>query len=288
MNEVINDYTNIDRIAVGPTTIDSEAYPSEMKDYDPWLLWKLEPQAKGKPKKVPYCTSGYKASSTNPETWSSFDEAFDTYQNSAGAYSGIGFVFTKEDPFLCVDYDDVIDSKGTIDSEILEEVKVFNSYSEISQSGTGIHVIVTGTLPGSRKRGNSREMYSDGQFVAIKGDHLKFTPIKVNEASEEVIKDIYDKMIKPVENSSKSKISAGEHSKESEIAVKSGTSDFDVLDKCKCAKSADRFNTLYDGNWDVLGCILLRMKQILLCVVCLQPINKTEVKFIGFYRFWTL
>ncbi|WP_410508593.1 phage/plasmid primase, P4 family [Methanosarcina hadiensis] len=250
----INDYTNIDRIAVEPTTIDSEAYPSELKDYDQWLLWKLEPQAKGKPKKVPYCTSGYKASSTNPKTWSSFDEAFDTYQNSAGAYSGIGFVFTKEDPFLCADYDGVIDSMGIIDPEISEEIKIYNSYSEISQSGTGIHVIVTGTVPGSRKRGNGREIYGEGQFIAITGNHLKSTPFTVNEVSEEVITDIYDKMIKPVENSSKSKISAGEHLKESEMAVKSGTSDFSIFEKCKSAKSADRFNLLYGGNWDVSGC----------------------------------
>lgn len=254
MTEVINDYTNIDCIAVEPTTMDSEAYPSELKKYDQWVLWKLEEHAEGNPKKVPYSTSGYKASSTNPETWSSFDEVSDTYRNSADDYSGIGFVFTKEDPYLCVDYDHVIDSMGIIDPEISEEIKIYNSYSEISQSGTGIHAIMIGTTPGSRKRGNGREMYDDGQFIAITGNHLKSTPFTVNKVSEEVIKAVYNKMIKPVENSSKSKISAGEHPKESEMAVKSGTSDFSIFKKCKCEKSADRFNILYGGNWDVLGC----------------------------------
>jgi putative DNA primase/helicase len=231
---------------------DFEQIPAELKDYDQWLLWKIEPQLKGRPKKVPYTISGYKASSTNPETWSSFDEVFEIYQKSAGAYSGIGFVFTKEDPYICIDYDHIIDSIGIIDPEISEEIKIYNSYSEISQSGTGIHVIVTGTVPGSRKRGNGREIYGDGQFIAITGNHLKFTPVTVNEASEEAIKVVYDKMIKPIENSGKSKMPAEEHSKESKTGIRSGIPDFDVLEKCRSGKNAGRFNTVYGGNWGVL------------------------------------
>lgn len=239
-------------IAVESTTINAEAYPSEMKEYGQWVLWKLEEQSEGKPKKIPYTTNGSQARTNDPTTWTSFDEAFETYQKNICFYSGLGFVFTETDPFIGIDYDHVIDSMGIIDPEISEEITILNSYTEISQSGTGIHVIVTGTTSGSRKRGNGREMYGSGQFVAITGNHLRGKPFTVNEAPEGAIRAIYDKMIKPVENFSQSKISANEHSTESEV-VRSGTSDFGVLEKCRRARNSDRFNVLYSGNWDVLG-----------------------------------
>jgi primase-polymerase (primpol)-like protein len=161
--------------------------PAKLKEYSQWVLWKLEPQTKGKQKKIPYTTSGSQAKTNDPTTWTSFDEAFKTYQTNKNLYSGLGFVFTETDHFICIDYDDVIDSLGIIDPDISEEMAILNSYSEISQSGTGVHVIVAGDMPGSRKRGNGREMYGSGQFIAITGNHLKLTPITVNKGLEDCL-----------------------------------------------------------------------------------------------------
>ena len=107
LQEKENEYTEYSSSTdVETTTIDAEkAYPSELKDYNQWILWKLEEPEDGKQKKIPYSTGGYKASVTNPENWSSFDEAFETYKEKTGTYSGIGFVFTQEDPFIGIDYD---------------------------------------------------------------------------------------------------------------------------------------------------------------------------------------
>ena len=254
INEIIENANFDNSIALESTTINVEAYPSELISYDQWILWKLEGQTEGKPKKVPYTTNGFQAKTNDRTTWTSFDESFEIYRMNSDTYSGLGFVFTEADPFIGIDYDHVIDSMGIIDPEIMGEINIWNSYAEISQSGTGIHVIVTGTMPGPRKRGNGCEMYSSGQFIAITGNHLKGTSFTVNEAPEEVIRAIYHRMIKPVEDSSKSKIPADENSKEPKVSARLGTPDFGILDKCKRAKNSDRFNILYGGNWEILGC----------------------------------
>jgi putative DNA primase/helicase len=236
-------------------SFNADNIPAEIKNYDQWLLWKLEPQPKGKPKKVPYTTSGYKASSTNPETWSSFEEAFETYQQNEDTYCGLGFVFSEEDPFIGIDWDNVKDSTtGEFDPYIVEEVISTCSYAEISQSGNGFHAIAIGTLPGTRKKANDREMYTSKRFFAITGNHVKSTPCTVNKAPEEAIRCIYDRMVESVEDASKNKTSADEQAWKPERNTKSGIPDFDVLEKCRRGKSSERFNTLYVGNWDSLEC----------------------------------
>ncbi|KKH92878.1 hypothetical protein EO95_09375 [Methanosarcina sp. 1.H.T.1A.1] len=231
----------------------SEKIPAKLKEYDQWVLWKLKPQAEGKPKKIPYTIGGYKADYTDPKTWSNFDEAFETYQQSEGLYSGLGFVISGEDPFIGIDWDNAKDSTtGEFDPCIVEEVISTCSYAEVSQSGTGFHAIAIGTLPGTRKKCNDREMYTYKRFFAITGNHVENTPFTVNKAPEGAIKRIYDRMVEPVGDSSKNKTSADKQACKPERGAKSGVSDFEVLEKCKRGKNADRFNILYGGNWDVL------------------------------------
>lgn len=237
-------------IAVETIDIDAEeAYPSELKSYDQWILWKLEGQEEGKLKKIPYTTSGNKAKTNDSTTWTSFDEVFEIYREKSDTYSGIGFVFTQEDPFIGIDYDHVIDSTtGEFDPEIWDEIASLNSYAEMSQSSKGAHVIAIGSSPGTKTRNGCREMYTSGRFFAITGNHIKGTPFIVNTASEEAIKAVYDKMIKPIEDLSKSKIPSDEHSRET--SAKSSISNLSILEKCKLGRNSDRFNKLYGGNWE--------------------------------------
>lgn len=66
--------------------------PKELREYPNWVLWKLQ-QVNGRKTKVPYQVNGKTASSTNPNTWTSFDNVLQEYNK--GQYSGIGFVFTN-------------------------------------------------------------------------------------------------------------------------------------------------------------------------------------------------
>src|SRR5215207_6086067 len=75
----------------------------KMRDLKQWVCYRVE-ERDGKPTKVPYSPlTSSKASSTDPGTWGSYAEAV-TACESCG-HDGIGFVFTKEDPYCGVDLD---------------------------------------------------------------------------------------------------------------------------------------------------------------------------------------
>jgi hypothetical protein len=119
------------------------------------------------------------ARSNDPVTWSTFEEATSAKKN--GEYTGVGFVLTP--PFVGIDFDHVRDpSTGTIDPEVMAELNLLDSYSEVSPSGAGIHVFVTGTLPGKRCRKGPREMYQENRFFTVTGSHLEGTPDTINPA----------------------------------------------------------------------------------------------------------
>ncbi|MDP9439050.1 MAG: hypothetical protein M3P49_09925, partial [Actinomycetota bacterium] len=67
--------------------------PKEMRQYDHWLVWKLE-KRDGKLTKMPYIAGGVgRASSTDSRTWRTFEEAVEAFKT--GRYNGIGFVFSS-------------------------------------------------------------------------------------------------------------------------------------------------------------------------------------------------
>jgi putative DNA primase/helicase len=143
--------------------------PEELRRRPQWVVWKLE-QRDGKPTKVPYIAGGVgKASSTNSETWRTFEEAVQALWT--GRYDGIGFVFSSGDPFAGVDLDGCRNPEtGELEEWAAEIVQALDGYSEASPSGTGVHIIVRGKAP-NKKRGNV-EAYSERRFFTMTGQVL--------------------------------------------------------------------------------------------------------------------
>ena len=124
-----------------------EGIPEELRVRPQWVVWKA---VGDKPDKVPYSArTGRRASSTDLLTWSTFQEALEAYEN--GKYAGVGFVFSSADPYTGIDLDNCVDADGEIAGWALEIVRYFDSYTEISPTGTGLHVIVRGHVPNRRK-----------------------------------------------------------------------------------------------------------------------------------------
>lgn len=123
--------------------------PEEMKNTPHWILWRLIDKGGKKPAKVPFSVNGDPAKVNSPDTWSDFQSAVKAYKS--GQFQGVGFVFT-DTPFVGIDIDNCIDLKtgeiSTAASEIMETAK---SYTELSQSGSGFHIILRGELPQGRK-----------------------------------------------------------------------------------------------------------------------------------------
>jgi putative DNA primase/helicase len=144
-------------------SVRAESIPKELRVRPQWVVWKA---VGDKPDKVPYSPStGRKASSTDLLTWSTFEEALEAYEH--GEYAGVGFVFCSGDQYTGVDVDDCVDESGEIAPWALEIVCYLDSYTELSATGTGLHIIVRGDVPNHRK--GDIEVYSSKRFFTVTG-----------------------------------------------------------------------------------------------------------------------
>jgi len=166
--------------------------PEELQSSSQWCVWKYE-TVNARQTKVPYCVAtGMKASTINPKHWCDYKAA--SLYVEAGYADGVGFVFTKDDSYIGIDFDHCI-VDNVIDPIILNEVISIGSYAEISPSGTGIHVICRGILPRTdRCRGNNREVYDRGRFFTMTGNHIPDTPSGVWRYNGGSLEHIFEMM----------------------------------------------------------------------------------------------
>jgi putative DNA primase/helicase len=139
--------------------------PEELRQLPQWVNWRIE-QREGRSMKVPKQPSGVNASSTAPKTWSTFERVTQTNRQ----FNGIGFVFTKETGYVGIDLDKCRDPKtGETEKWALDIIKKLDSYTELSQSGTGWHMIVKGGLPPGGNRKGRMEMYDSERYFCMTG-----------------------------------------------------------------------------------------------------------------------
>src|SRR5258706_11517107 len=89
--------------------------PDELKALKRWVCWKLEARRDkngvDRLDKVPYSpNTNSRASTTNPETWATYDTALAKFER--GQYNGIGFVFSDADNYVFLDLDKCISGEG--------------------------------------------------------------------------------------------------------------------------------------------------------------------------------
>jgi putative DNA primase/helicase len=143
--------------------VKAENIPEQLKARPQWVVWKA---VGDKPDKVPHSArTGRMASSTDLLTWGTFQEALEAYENRD--YAGIGFVFSSADPYTGIDLDNCVDENGEIALWALEIVRYFDSYTELSATGSGLHIIVRGEVPNRRK--GDVEVYSSKRFFTVTG-----------------------------------------------------------------------------------------------------------------------
>ena len=61
---------------------------------------------------------------------------------------------------------------GEIQEWALEIINEIKSYTEYSVSGSGVHMIVKGKLPGNRNRTGNIEMYDAKRFFVVTGNRI--------------------------------------------------------------------------------------------------------------------
>ena len=143
------------------------AIPQELRDCPYWCLWKYEDIGARKPTKVPYSAKTSRSLDVNKvQDFASFEEAFNIY--SLGGYSGLGFVFHENHSYSFIDLDDTEGDEAAFERQ-LRIFKSFDSYSELSPSGKGLHIIVKGKVPTGRRRAHV-EMYSTMRYATMTGN----------------------------------------------------------------------------------------------------------------------
>ena len=140
-----------------------ENIPDALKALPQWVV------RKGKIPIDPRTGEGAKAGV--PSTWSDFQTALQALRSNPGRYSGLGFELNNNG-IVGIDLDHVIDPEsGEVSPEALEIVETMNSYTEISPSGTGLHIFVYGDLPGDRRKhaASGTEMYKAKRYLTVTG-----------------------------------------------------------------------------------------------------------------------
>jgi hypothetical protein len=157
--------------------------PLELTRLRAWLPFRMQFKEGGRPKKVPYNIAERKANFTNPHEWMTFEAAI--RMMCRGGYDGIGIVLDERFGLVGYDADScVVD--GIVAESVRRDVAMFDSYTEISFSGTGIHVLARGQLPTSGRKSDRFEMYSNRRFFVVTGRHLAGTPTRIEHRQQEI------------------------------------------------------------------------------------------------------
>lgn len=217
--------------------------PEELKLRANWVNWFYEhldmesEDRNKKPRKLPVSPlTSESASTTDSLTWGGFKDALERVKNNPTI--AIGFVFSSGDPYTGIDLDKCRDPTGVIEPWALEIIHEFNSYTEISPSGSGVHIIVKAKLPKDGSKSSNIEMYNSKRFFTVTGNVLEGYN-KIENRQEEV-----DELYRKVFGSRKSTV--GDN-----ITVSPTLKDENLIEMAGNAKDGEKFKNLFSGS--ILG-----------------------------------
>lgn len=164
--------------------------PDTMAELDQWLCWRRENNTK-----VPYAIDGRRASSTDPFTWSSHEDALAIWRRFEKLYAGIGFVFTKRDSLVGIDIDDGLDANGDVKEWAAGIVERFaDTYIEVSPSARGLKIFTRGAIPANvakvRVGDGGIELYDHARYFTVTGHAFRGAPLEI-EDHEHDLKILY-------------------------------------------------------------------------------------------------
>lgn len=136
--------------------------PSELKVRPQWVCANSNDKIPKSP------ITGKNANVTNPSTWGTYEQA----KYFASQYSlHLGFVFTKDDPYVFIDLDNKQDDSRltALHNEIIKAAG--DAYVERSISRKGFHIVVKGYLEaGFKSNEHGVEVYSHSRYMLVTGD----------------------------------------------------------------------------------------------------------------------
>ena len=170
--------------------------PLSIKNEKCWICYCLE-EHEDKMAKVPKNPGSplsiYNCDPTDLDVGVTFEEAMNAVKVSQqrlgdDGLNGVGLQLGAV-PIVGIDLDNVV-RDGEIVKWAWELIDNFGSFAEISPSGTGVHVLVEGSLDselGNRSNERGLEMYDKKRFFTFTGRHIEGTPKTIEEAPNGLI-----------------------------------------------------------------------------------------------------
>ena len=157
--------------------------PAEIKNLDQWVCVSAG-------SKAPMRAWEYQpASSTDPKTWSFFEQAVCAVEQ--GFYDNIGFVFA-DNGIVGIDIDIGYDADGFLSQEASDIIGRCRSYTEKSRSGRGFHILLKGNLPFAGKNNHRGiEIYKAGRYFITTGDVMLYDAVVEDQDAIDYVVSTY-------------------------------------------------------------------------------------------------
>ena len=161
--------------------------PADLENIAQWVCWRYA-VVNGKTTKIPVNPrTGGNAKTDTPSTWVDFETALAYYDRNPAYVSGVGLVLRGTD-LVGVDLDHCIDDKGIIAPWALAYARSFNTYTEVSPSGTGLRMFGFGSKPGTRSKRGGVELYdrTSTRFLTFTGRSWQGYPLELRDVTAEL------------------------------------------------------------------------------------------------------
>lgn len=147
--------------------INADGIPQEFQNQKLWAVWKKD-LANGKLRKIPkqpYNTE-WEASwkSNSLETLPYCLKLLEMHPELGG------LAYSIRPPYVFIDFDNCVVNGVITDEELLSDIARLSTYTEVSQSGKGLHVIGIGDGKPVPCIGGYDECYSEGHWIYITGN----------------------------------------------------------------------------------------------------------------------
>lgn len=224
----------------------AERMPKALRRRRRWVAW--QPQWRGFGvgwAKVPHHPTRLARVPAKPSNAGSLEQVLASVQaaDPDSAY-GIGFVLDRRDGIVCVDLDDCRDpDSGTVTPAASDIVGALGSYTELSPSGTGLHVWLRGVVPHDRPnlRAPGVEIYSHARFIAVTNHRLPGTPAGIGRSDYALWELVQSLRPTPAK-------------KDHGAVVQACPADVaQVFARLKSAPNAAKYLRLYAGDWQGCG-----------------------------------
>lgn len=244
--------------------------PDELIELPQWVLWRAEWDNKRQQyNKVPYSYAGYRASSTNNDTWTIFDAIHNLYEQN-DQYDGIGFMLSDDDNYIVLDIDNAVDKNGQITSDLALNMTEI-TYCEKSPSGTGLHCFFKGQLPTERKKKRKDldlELYDTARFMTVTGESIGQSEISDDQ---DILNNLVDRYFKIEKSLKKTTVHTFDESET--------LSDDEVINLMLKSKQKDKISDLLEGKYEgYFGSPSEAVQSLLHYLAFYTSKNKTQVE----------